>query len=110
MTALIILKPRFRDTATRLAQRVLGTVLGGAAATLIAALLRPGGPWLLVLVVATAFCAYAVQRVNYAVFTFCITATVAFLLAMTGLPAPVVVLRRILATFSAPASRLRPAC
>lgn len=97
-TALIILKPRLRDTATRIAQRTLGTLIGGAAVTLIAALARPNGLVLVGMVIVMAWSAYAVQRVNYAVFTFCITATVAFPLAMTGLPTTVVVLRRVLCT------------
>jgi uncharacterized membrane protein YccC len=98
MTALIILKPEVRATFVRTTQRTAGTLVGGAAAVLIAAFMHPTETTLALLVVPLAWCAYAAQRVNYAIFSLCITAAVVFLLSMTGLPEPEVALRRILAT------------
>lgn len=98
MTALIILRPQLSETAARTVQRIIGTLMGAAAATALAALARPNGLGLIVCIVSLAGAAYAAQRVNYAVFTFCITGAVAFLLALTGLPEPVAVTRRVLST------------
>jgi uncharacterized membrane protein YccC len=100
MTALIILKPQARDTATRTAERVIGTLAGGALATFAAAFARPGGLTLSLIVIALTWLTYALQRVNYAVFPVGITATVVFLLSLTGLPEPEVAWRRVAATMT----------
>jgi hypothetical protein len=55
MTALIILKPRTRDTFARTLQRLTGTLLGAMAATMTAALVRPGGEALAIWIILSAW-------------------------------------------------------
>jgi hypothetical protein len=98
MTLLLLLKPGFRDTFRRGAQRILGTLGGAGAATLIAALLRPHETLTAALVIAAAFGAYALLRVNYLAYSVCITAFIAFMLSLAGIPEPVVAVDRIIGT------------
>ncbi|CCD91543.1 membrane hypothetical protein [Bradyrhizobium sp. ORS 375] len=98
MTALIILQPKRRDTLNRTAQRVAGTLAGAISATLFAVIVRPDSIVLASGVVVLAWATYAVQRVNYAAFSFTITATVVFLIALTGLPESEAAWRRTIAT------------
>lgn len=98
VTALIILKPEPSKTVERTIYRICGTVAGAGIATLIAALLRPDETMLAVLVVLLAGCSYAMQRSGYAAYVASITACVAFLVSLAGLPEIVVVEQRILAT------------
>jgi uncharacterized membrane protein YccC len=86
LTALVVLRPDFASTVTRAGARIAGTLAGGGAATLLAALVRPGPGALIVLVGVAALGAYTLVRVNYALFAACLTALVVFLLAFTGLP------------------------
>ncbi len=98
MTVLLVLKPDFNQTFVRGIARVLGTLLGAAVATLIAALVRPGPDLLALLVLIFAALCFTLLRVNYAVFTACVTAYIVFLLAMAGLPALATVKYRTLNT------------
>jgi hypothetical protein len=98
MTALIIVKPSGPDTIVRTVQRILGTLIGGAVATAIAALLRPSPAAVAICVTVLAWCTYAMQRASYAAFSFWITATVVFMMALAGLPEPEVASRRVVAT------------
>jgi hypothetical protein len=98
MTALIIVKPNQHDTLVRTVQRVVGTLIGAGAATFLAALLRPSQLTLAICVAVLAWFTYAMQRASYAAFSFWITATVVFMMALTGLPEPEAAGRRILAT------------
>ncbi|MGY3454000.1 FUSC family protein [Bradyrhizobium sp. USDA 4353] len=98
MTALIILQPKRRDTLVRTAQRIAGTFLGAISATLFAVIVRPDGIILVSCVIALAWSTYTLQRVNYAAFSFAITSTVVFLIALTGLPEPDAAWRRTIAT------------
>jgi hypothetical protein len=98
MTLLILLKPGFRDTLKRGVQRIFGTLAGAGVATLAVALLRPSDWVTASLVVAAAFGAYTLLRVNYLAYSVCITAYVAFLLSLAGVPEPVVAADRVIAT------------
>lgn len=98
MTALIILRPSFGETGMRIAQRIAGTLAGAGLATLAAAVFRPETGIVAFLVVVLAWSSYALQRVNFAIFTASITATIVFLLALAGLPEPEAAWRRTLAT------------
>jgi hypothetical protein len=98
MTALIIVKPSGHDTLVRTVQRVLGTLIGCAAATGIAALLRPTPAALAIGVTVLAWCTYAMQRASYAAFSLWITATVVFMMSLAGLPEPEAAGRRVIAT------------
>jgi hypothetical protein len=98
MTVMLVLRRGGTETILRGVQRVAGTFLGAGAATLLATLLRPD-PWTLVaLIVLSAWCAYAVQWVNYGTFAISVTSYVAFLLALSGLPERAVVGQRVTAT------------
>lgn len=98
VTALIILKPQSDKTVERVVFRICGTVAGAGIATLIAALLRPDESLLAVLVVLLAGLSYSMQRSGYAAFVASVTACVAFLVALAGLPEIEVVEHRIIAT------------
>lgn len=98
MTLLLLLKPAFRDTFKRGVQRVLGTLGGAGVATLAAAYLRPSEPMTAALIVAAAFGAYALLRVNYLAYSVCITAYIAFMLTLAGVPEPVVAVNRVIGT------------
>ena len=98
VTALIILKPQSDKTVERVVFRICGTVAGAGIATLIAAVLRPDESLLAVLVVGLAGLAYSMQRSGYAAFVASVTACVAFLVSLAGLPEIEVVEHRIIAT------------
>jgi hypothetical protein len=98
MTALIVIKPGFRDTWVRVLDRTLGTMAGAGVATLAAALLRPNIGMTAVLVLVFAWCAFALRAAWYALFSASITACIVFLLSLAGLPEPLAALHRILAT------------
>jgi hypothetical protein len=98
MTALLVLKPDFHQTFVRGVARIAGTLGGAALATLIAALLRPSPAVLALLIVVFAWLCYSLLRVNYALYSVCITIYIVFLLALTGLPEIVTVEHRALNT------------
>lgn len=98
VTALIILKPQSDKTVERVVFRICGTIAGAGIATLIAALLRPDVSLLAVLVVLLAGLSYSMQRSGYAAFVASVTACVAFLVSLAGLPEIEVVEHRIIAT------------
>jgi len=95
MTALLVLKPDLQQTLSRGFARIAGTLIGAAIATLIAATLRPDPPVLVVLVLVSAALCYTLLNVNYAAYAIAITAYVAFLLALVGLPELTVVRLRV---------------
>lgn len=86
ITALVVLRPDFTGTVTRGTARVLGTVLGAAGATALAAELRPGPYVLVALVACCVFGGLLVFRANQAVFSIFLTGYVVFMLALVGLP------------------------
>lgn len=98
MTALIILKPQFKDTTQRAASRMLGTLAGGVLATLLTVLLRPNGALIVVLVLVCVGASYVLLNVNYAAYSIALTAYVAFVLAINRMPEQQTVTRRIIAT------------
>jgi uncharacterized membrane protein YccC len=84
MTALLVLRPEFHDTFARGIARIAGTVAGAAVATLIVDVFRPGPAALVVLVLAFVWGCYALFRMNYAVFTVCLTGYIVFILMLSG--------------------------
>ena len=98
MTVLLVLRRGGTETVLRGVQRMGGTLIGAGAATLIAAVLRPEAATLVVLIVATAWCAYAVQWVNYGTFSISVTSYIAFLFSLEGLPEAAVAGHRVVAT------------
>lgn len=84
MTALIVLKPSLVETRVRGGARLVGTLVGGAAATLFVLLVH-GEAWALVAgLAATAGTAFALQKAHYAALTAAVTATVVLLLSIGG--------------------------
>ncbi|WP_213880902.1 FUSC family protein [Pseudomonas sp. dw_358] len=97
MTALIILKVSPRDTLTKGRQRMLGTLGGCLAATLVVHL-NAGHRVLALISVITAFAAYGLQNARYAVFTIFVTATAVLTIALGGNPEWKAALERSVAT------------
>ena len=100
MTVILVLRRGARETLTRGALRMLGTLGGAGLATLAMVWLKPSQEVLVVLTAAVAWAAYSVQWVNYGTFSTCVTAYVVFLFAFEGLPETVVIRHRIVATLA----------
>jgi uncharacterized membrane protein YccC len=86
------------ETLTRGAQRIGGPLVGAAAATLLTALLVPDRATLVALIAVSAWAAHALQWANYGTFSISVTAYVAFLLSLSGAPAAVTAVHRVVAT------------
>jgi len=100
MTALLVLKPAFNETVKRAMARIAGTLAGAVLTSYLVAHLQPTPPMLACLVVVFAFCSYSTLNVNYAMFTFFLTAYIVFLLALADMPGPVVAHRRAICTIA----------
>lgn len=98
MTVLLVLRRGGTETIIRGVQRIGGTLAGAGVATLIAALLRLDAAALVALIVAAAWCAYAMQWVNYGAFSASVTSYITFLLSLEGLPEADVAGHRVVAT------------
>ncbi len=98
LTALLVLRQDFTTTAVRGISRVAGTVLGALAATLLVVAIRPDQTGLAVLFALSAFFAFVIVRVNYALFSVFVTAYVVFLLAFAAEPAVSTAGARLVAT------------
>lgn len=99
MTVLLVLRwGGLQVTLGRALARCAGTLAGAGAITLFAALAQPAPGTLIGLGVAAAWACFALQWVNYAVFSVCITAFVVFGFAVAGLPEPAMAGHRALAT------------
>ena len=98
LTTLVVLRPDYRGTMSRGIERILGTLVGSVAATVIAAQLRPG-PWTLVVLVGVfAFLSVATLRASYPIFAAFLTCYVVFLISLTGLPSSAAGLDRLVDT------------
>jgi hypothetical protein len=82
LTALLVLKPGLHETQTRGLARFTGTLLGCAAASLLAVAVRSSPEILLVLAGLAAGLAFALQKASYAAFTVAVTATVVLFLTI----------------------------
>lgn len=98
MTALIIMKPDLLLTNARSIARVGGTLAGASLATLLAITLQPDGIWLSLLIVGSIYLAYALQNVNYALYSIPLTAYIAFILAVGHTPELDTATHRVIAT------------
>ena len=98
MTALIVLKPGFKETLQRGLERVAGTLLGAVLATLLARALPSEPITVAVLIMLFAWGAYALINVNYGLFAVFLTGYIVFLLDFGGLSTSVVVARRTVNT------------
>jgi uncharacterized membrane protein YccC len=95
MTALLILRSDLSETLTRGLARMAGTIIGAGLATLLVSTLRPGPATLIVLIVLFAWLCYSTVIVSYGTFSVSVTAYIAFLLALGGLPENDVALHRV---------------
>lgn len=84
MTALLVLKAQWASTLSRGIARMLGTVAGAGAALVLARLLPFPGWFVPVMVLVSAWGCYALQAVNYAVFSAFMTLYVVFLFRFGG--------------------------
>jgi hypothetical protein len=85
MTALIVLRPDFYETFSRGLARVGGTLLGAALATAVVHVIQPSPGLLAVFVLVCVWACYSLFRVNYALFTVCLTGYVVFILMLSGI-------------------------
>jgi hypothetical protein len=95
MTTLLILRTDPRETYTRGFARMAGTVVGAGLATLLVSALHPDAIALIALVIFFAWLCYSVVNVNYGAFSVSVTAYIAFLLALGGLPEKEVAVHRV---------------
>jgi hypothetical protein len=98
MTALLVLRPGLTDTANRAISRTVGTLAGAMLASYSLAHLKPDPPTLAVLVLLFAWLSYALNNVNYGLFTLCLTAYIVSLLALASLPGKEVAYHRAVST------------
>jgi hypothetical protein len=84
MTALLVLKPQWSATLSRGIARLVGTVAGAGMALLLARTLTLNTPVIFALVVLCAWACYAMQAVNYAVFSLFTTLYIVFLFRFGG--------------------------
>ena len=84
MTALLVLRPEFQDTFTRGIARIAGTIIGAAIATLIVNAFAPGPAALTLLLLVFVWGCYALVRMNYTLFTICLTGYIVFILMLSG--------------------------
>ena len=86
MTTLLVLRTDLHETLTRGLARMAGTLVGAGLATLLLSTLRPGAAMLIVLIVIFAWLCYSVVMVSYGALSASVTAYIACLLSLAGLP------------------------
>ena len=84
MTALLVMRPRWSGTLSRSIARLSGTLLGAGIALLLARFLPLNPVLVVVMVVVWAWGCYALQAVNYAAFSLCVTLYIVFLFRSGG--------------------------
>jgi uncharacterized membrane protein YccC len=98
MTALLVLKPQFRETYVTGITRITGTLAGAGLAGLLVQVLGSHPAALTVMLLVFVWSGYALFRTNYVAFTICITGYVVVLLYLSGVPGPVTATYRALDT------------
>lgn len=94
MTALLVQRPAFEETFTRALARILGTLVGAWAGSLLIAHLTPGPVVLAFVATLFALLAFATNSVNYGLFAACLTGYIVFLLSLNQIPGPEIAHRR----------------
>lgn len=84
ITVLLVLKPEFGETYVRGVGRIVGTLLGAGLVVALVALLGGHPAAITPLLLAFVWSSYLLFRVNYAVFTVCITGYIVLLLYLAG--------------------------
>ena len=98
MTAILVLKPSWNNTLSRGIARLIGTLAGaGLALLLVHAITLPG---LLIagMVLVFAWLCFALQAVNYAAFSFCLTLYTVFSFRLGGFSEPEAAMSRLINT------------
>jgi uncharacterized membrane protein YccC len=72
----------------------------------VAAFLRPTESLTAAMITLCAFGSYSLLRVNYLAYSLCITAYIAFMLTLAGIPEPVVAVNRVVGTIAGGAAAL----
>jgi len=98
MTALLVLRPSLSDTASRAIARTAGTLAGAMFASFSLVHLKPALPILALITLLFAWCAYALNNVNYGLFTLCLTAYIVSVLALNSLPGNAIAYHRAIST------------
>jgi len=98
MTALLVLKPGLTDTVSRAIARMLGTMCGAIAVSFALAHLQPVPLVLAAFTVLSAWLAFGLVNVNYALFSIAITGYIVSLLSLNEIPGPVLAQRRTFCT------------
>ncbi len=98
MTAVLVLKPEWTNTLSRGTARLLGTVAGATIAVLSALYLHTTTPIVFALVMICAWASYAVQAVNYALFSLFLTLYIVYSFRFGGFSQPAAAHFRMLNT------------
>jgi len=98
MTVLLILKPGLHDTQSRGLERLAGTVVGCAVATLFAIAVHEARSAMAIGFLVMAGVAYALQKARYALFSGALTASIVLLISLGRFSVLVNAEHRILAT------------
>src|SRR5262249_43903929 len=89
MTALLVLKPEYRETFVTGITRILGTLVGAGLATLLVERMIGSSPAeVTALLLVFVWCGYTLFRANYTAFTVCITGYIVLLLYLAHIPGP----------------------
>ena len=98
MTALLVLKPQWAHTWSRGIARLTGTLVGVGFAFFLGTLHPLTQPFVFVIVMVTAWACFALQAVNYAVFSLVLTLYVVFSFRFGGFSQPAAAHLRLLNT------------
>jgi uncharacterized membrane protein YccC len=98
LTVAFVLRPDYATTLTRGLARVVGTLVGVAAATAIVAVLHPAPILLTAAMLLAIWIAFAIQRANFVWFTAVLTVYIVFSIAAAGVFDPVLGEMRLVAT------------
>jgi uncharacterized membrane protein YccC len=88
MTALLVLKPEFRETFVTGITRVIGTLAGAGVAALLVEVVGADPTEVTVLLLLFVWAGYTLFRASYTLFTVCITGYIVLLLYLAHAPGP----------------------
>lgn len=98
MTAILVLKPSMHDEFQSIVQRCVGTIVGASTASATVFLLNPTPVALIGMTSCLVAATYALQRVNYFLFSAALTAFIVCLLSTSRSPELALLIHRIIAT------------
>lgn len=98
MTALLVLKPGLTDTVSRAIARMIGTMSGAIVVSFCLAHMHTTPIVLAGFTVLSAWLAYGLLNVNYALFSMAVTSYIVFLLSLNAVPGHTLAVRRTFCT------------